>query len=66
MIRPIPSCLADNENRTHLVGLKTYPYNNTLMKVSITFSSGVSKCEIPGMVLMKYLPAGTRCHGDVP
>ena len=52
MINPIPPYFAGTENRTHSVGLKAYPCNNTLMKISIASSSGFNRCEIPGMVLM--------------
>ena len=44
-----------NENSTHSVGLKVYPCNKTLMKVSIASSSGFNRCEILGTVLMKYV-----------
>ena len=44
-----------NENSTHSVGLKVYPCNKTLMKVSIASSSGFNTCEILGTVLMKYV-----------
>ena len=55
MINPISLYFAGNENRTRSVGLKVYPCNNTLMKVSIASSSGFNKWEIPGTVLMKYV-----------
>ena len=46
---------AGNENRTHSFGLKGHPCNNTLMKVSMASSSGFNRCEIPGIVLIKYV-----------
>ena len=39
MINPIPQYFAGNENRAHSFGLRGYPCNNTLMKVSMASSS---------------------------
>ena len=51
----IPPYFAGNENWTRSVGLKVYLCNNTLMKVSTEKSGGFNRCEIPRMVLMKYV-----------
>ena len=55
MVSPIPPYFTGNENRTHSFGLKGHPCNNTLMKVSVASSSGFNRCEIPGIVLIRYV-----------